>query len=58
MLLAVNKKKLKELSQSKLSFSQTNQVKGGAYNNTTTDVPSRTVTLARCAVAEGQQLVD
>lgn len=56
MFLAINKKKLKELSNSKLTLSSTKKINGGA--TTPTDKPSKTVTLARCAVAEGQQLVD
>lgn len=56
MFLAINKKKLKELSNSKLSLCNTKHVNGGTP--TATDKPSKTVTNAKCAVAVGQQLVD
>lgn len=46
MFLTLNKKKLKELSNSKLINSQTHQIKGGAD---TTERPSKT-SYARCAV--------
>ncbi|TMO56070.1 hypothetical protein CWC21_09145 [Pseudoalteromonas phenolica] len=49
MFLAINKKKLKELSNTKLTFSETAAINGGQTTDTGNDtlVPSRT-TGSRC----------
>lgn len=57
MFLSINKKKLKELSNSQITLSATFQVKGaGNTDDTNTSRPSKTVTLARCAVVNRQNV--
>lgn len=51
MFLNLNKKKLKELSKTSLTNSETYQVKGGA----TTDAPSKT-SHARCEIKEVERV--
>ncbi len=53
MFLAINKKKLKELSNTKLTYSQTAAINGGVASNSNeeTIVPSRPTTGFKC-VAE------
>jgi len=53
MFLTLNKKKLKELSQSKISNSFTRQINGGG--GTTIERPSKT-SHARCVVEGAEQV--
>ncbi|MFY8299274.1 hypothetical protein AAEU28_10930 [Pseudoalteromonas sp. SS15] len=52
MFLAINKKKLKELSNTKLTYSQTAVINGGEVANSNQDtlVPSRPTTGIKCVV--------
>lgn len=53
MFLNLNKKKLKELSNSKLSNLNTNQIRGGNCSNT--DAPSRT-SHTRCEIEVAEKI--
>ena len=53
MFLTLNKKKLKELSNTKVISSDTRQVKGGGD---TTERPSKT-SITRCVVEEVEKVV-